>query len=208
MAARGAWVFRPEGDKFRRVVASPRPKRIVGSRAIEALLQQRAVVIALGGGGIPSAPARQQRYSGVDCAIDADLASAVLARDLGADHFILLTHADGIYANAGEADERRVRFASPQSFGTSSAVERGLAATVAAACHFVQTTGRQATIGAAHDLSHLLNGEAGTTIAADVHGVTLAEPGMRARTRLRPGTWAAVAPADQHRETLSALHTS
>jgi carbamate kinase len=183
LAARRGWVFRPEGDKYRRVVASPLPVRIVELGCLTRLIHQHVVVIARGGGGLPTV-ASPQRFPGTGCAIDADMAAAVLASDLEADRFVLLTEADGIYLDWGEPGERQIRVASPDALCTLMAGERSsMAAPVAAACHFVTRTGRPATIGAVPDLLRLLHGDAGTTIVGQAAASTVAEPPPQVRSR-------------------------
>lgn len=177
LSARRGWVFRPEGDKYRRVVASPVPVRIVELGCLARLIHQHVVVIAKGGGGLPTVSLPQRRFPGTGCAIDADMAAAVLATDLEADRFVLLTDADGIYLDWGEPGERQIQVASPDALCTLMAGERSsMAGPVAAACHFVKRTGRPATIGAVPDLLRLLHGGAGTTVIAQGAASTVAEP--------------------------------
>ena len=86
LGAEKGWVFKPDGDKWRRVVASPRPKRIFELRPIQWLLERDTIVIAAGGGGIPAVyeAGAERRLAGIECVIDKDLATELLARDLGA----------------------------------------------------------------------------------------------------------------------------
>src|SRR5439155_26257747 len=89
-AARGSergWVFKQDGESWRRVVASPRPKRILEIEAIRWLLERESVVICAGGGGIPTAyaPGAARDLVGVEAVIDKDLASELLAEAVGAD---------------------------------------------------------------------------------------------------------------------------
>ncbi len=110
LAAEKGWVVKPDGAKFRRVVASPRPRRIFELRPIRWLLEQGTVVICAGGGGIPTmyAPDKERTLVGVEAVIDKDLASALLARELGADVFIMATDVDGVYEGWGTPDQRRI----------------------------------------------------------------------------------------------------
>src|SRR5882672_5741548 len=96
IAADKQWVFKPDGDKWRRVVPSPEPKRIFELRPIKWLLEHETIVIAAGGGGIPtiyqpSESGNHRQLTGVECVIDKDLASELLARELNADLFVMLT---------------------------------------------------------------------------------------------------------------------
>ncbi|HEY3106821.1 MAG TPA: carbamate kinase, partial [Gaiellaceae bacterium] len=96
LAEEKGWVFKPDGDSFRRVVPSPLPRRIFGIEPVEWLLQHGAVVICAGGGGIPvmytdePVPAGRQLV-GVEAVIDKDLASGLLATDLRADALAIVT---------------------------------------------------------------------------------------------------------------------
>jgi carbamate kinase len=82
VAAQG-WVMQPDGDKWRRVVPSPLPRRICEIRPMQWLLDKGAMVICAGGGGIPTLqrPDGAHRLIGVEAVIDKDLASALLARE-------------------------------------------------------------------------------------------------------------------------------
>ena len=98
-------MFKQDGDKWRRVVASPEPKRIFELKPIKWLLEHRAIVIAAGGGGIPAVyeQGAQRKLVGIECVIDKDLATELLARDLGADLYVMLTDADAVYVDWGPA---------------------------------------------------------------------------------------------------------
>jgi carbamate kinase len=85
------------GRGFRRVVASPRPHRIIESAAIDVLLQAGIAVITLGGGGVPVVVDQQQRLLGVEAVIDKDLSSSLLACELRAQTLIILTDIDHVY---------------------------------------------------------------------------------------------------------------
>ena len=78
------WTFKADGDSWRRVVASPEPKRIFELQSIKWLLEHGTIVIAAGGGGIPTMYEgdHTRRLVGVECVIDKDLASELLAREL------------------------------------------------------------------------------------------------------------------------------
>src|SRR6188472_3886938 len=113
------WAFMADGDSLRRAVPSPAPKRIFGIHVIRTLLEQGVVVICAGGGGIPTtytdaqAPAGR-RLGGVEAVIDKDLASALLAIEIGADALLIVTDVDAVYADWGTPEQRPIRSATPQ----------------------------------------------------------------------------------------------
>ena len=96
----------PRGG-FRRVVASPLPLKIVEASAIKKFTKE-AIVIAAGGGGIPVVEERGN-LRGVEAVIDKDLASAVLATDLGVELFIILTDVPCAYLDFGKPTQRPLR---------------------------------------------------------------------------------------------------
>jgi carbamate kinase len=175
MATSKGWAFKPDGDKWRRVVASPDPKRIFELRAIKSLLAHDTVVIVEGGGGIPAMYEKGQRQlTGAECVVDTDLACEVLARELGADVFVLLTEADALYADDDRSGRNPIRRASPEALAARFFGTRTMTAKVSAACRFAATTGRRAAIGAVADLPMILAGKAGTTVSIVEPGITYA----------------------------------
>jgi len=92
----------------RRVVASPPPKRILDLDVIRTLVEQRAVVICGGGGGIPVVE-RERHYSGIPAVIDKDRLSSLLAVDLKAEALIISTGVPSVYTNFGQSDQMEHR---------------------------------------------------------------------------------------------------
>jgi carbamate kinase len=88
---------------YRRIVPSPEPLAIVEERAIRALLEAGVLVIALGGGGVPVVQGGD-RLEGIEAVIDKDLASALLARDLGIRRLVMVTDVDRVYVNFARPD--------------------------------------------------------------------------------------------------------
>ena len=167
LAAAKKWVFKQDGTAWRRVVASPLPKRIFEIRPIKWLLQHNAIVIAAGGGGIPTMyePGKLRTLAGVECVIDKDYASALLARDLDADLFVMLTDADAVYTDWGTPDQKPIRRAHPDALSDVAFAAGSMGPKVAAACRFAAATGNDAAIGALRDLSRIIAGNAGTTVS-------------------------------------------
>jgi len=171
LAADRQWIFKQDGAGWRRVVPSPEPKRIFELRPIKWLLEHNAVVIAAGGGGIPTMYGEgfgdgRRVLQGVECVIDKDLASELLARDLDADLFVMLTDTDAVYLDWGTPAQRAIRRASPASMAKLAFAAGSMGPKVEAACRFASATGRRAAIGALADLSAIVAGTAGTTIEA------------------------------------------
>src|SRR4051795_5233733 len=113
------WAFMADGDKLRRAVPSPAPKRIFGLHVIRALVERGVIVICAGGGGIPTAyrgePAPAgRRLEGVEAVIDKDFASALLAVEIGAETLAIVTDVDAVYADWGTPGQRAIRSATPQ----------------------------------------------------------------------------------------------
>jgi carbamate kinase len=173
LAAEKDWVFKQDGDKWRRVVASPEPKRLFELRPIKWLLEHNTIIIAAGGGGIPTMykPGHERLLVGVECVIDKDLASELLARELEADLFVMLTDADAVYVDWGKPTQKAIRRAPPAALAAMPFAAGSMGPKVNAACRFAQATGKRAAIGALPDLEKILAGEAGTTISVDETGI-------------------------------------
>jgi len=174
LAAEKGWVFKRDGEHLRRVVASPQPKRVFEIRPIQWLLDLGVLVICAGGGGIPTAwvPGQEETLGGVEAVIDKDLASALLARDLGVDLFVMATDVDGVYEGWGTPDRRRLDRVTPADLRAGRFAGGSMAPKVAAAAEFVEATGRRAAIGALADIERIVDGSAGTSVTAEP-GATL-----------------------------------
>jgi carbamate kinase len=162
------WVVKADGKKFRRVVASPRPQRIFEIRPIRWLLEQGTVVICAGGGGIPTMydPSRERTLVGVEAVIDKDLASALLARELGADVYIMATDVDGVYEGWGTPDQRRLPELRADDPSTRGFAAGSMGPKVEAAAEFATQTGKRAAIGSLDQIDGLVAGTAGTSVVA------------------------------------------
>ena len=178
LAAERGWVFRPDGEQLRRVVPSPAPRRIFEHRQIAWLLEQGAVVVCAGGGGIPTA-FDGDVLVGVEAVIDKDHASGLLARHVDADVYVMATDTPAAYVGFGTPEQRAIRAAHPDAVIAEFASEfaaGSMLPKIRAACDFAAATGRSAAIGALADIEGLVAGTAGTRIATDVEGVILDEP--------------------------------
>src|SRR5262249_16750417 len=150
--------------------------------AIRLLLEQGAVVICAGGGGVPTrytdedVPAGK-RLVGVEAVIDKDLASALLAIDLGADLLAIVTAVAAAYVGWGTPEQKPIRRAHPAALRERGFAEGSMGPKVLAACEFVEKTGKRAVIGSMADTPALLEGTAGTTVTLDADSIEVAESG-------------------------------
>lgn len=168
-AAAKGWTVKQDGRYWRRVVPSPLPKRIFQLRPIEWLLERGTTVIAAGGGGIPTMYAKGQprRLVGVECVIDKDRASALLAREIGADFFVVATDADAVYRDWGQPSQRAIRSGTPDALDAFSFPAGSMGPKVEAAQDFARATGKRAIICALADVPAAVRGEKGTTVSLD-----------------------------------------
>lgn len=163
LAAERGWVMVPDGDGFRRAVASPQPLRIRGMSAIRVLLTAGMVVVCGGGGGIPVV-ASEGVLRGVEAVIDKDLSAALLAEAAGADALLLLTDVEAVWSRWGEPGGRPIARATPAELRALRLAPGSMGPKAEAACRFVERTGRIAAIGAIEQAEALLAGTAGTTV--------------------------------------------
>jgi carbamate kinase len=172
LAEQRGWVFQTDGDKQRRVVPSPIPRRIVEVDAVETLLERGYVVVCAGGGGIPTmySPGTTTLV-GVEAVIDKDRASAVLATDLSADLLVIATDVDGVYLDWGTPQQRRVVAAHPDALDPGSFPAGSMGPKVEAAADFARASGRTAVIGSLEQLSSILAGDGGTRISVQAEGM-------------------------------------
>lgn len=167
LAERHGWTVNRDGEKWRRVVPSPRPQRIVQLRAIERLLKSGFLVVCTGGGGIPVVEDLRGHQRGVEAVIDKDLASALLAVKLRADTLVLATDVDAVYSGYKTSAQRPIARATPRDLRSREFASGSMGPKVEAACHFVERAGARAVIGSLHQLDELLSGRAGTQVVPD-----------------------------------------
>lgn len=177
LAKEKGWVFKEDGKKWRRVVPSPQPKRIFEIRPIKWLLEKGTIVTCAGGGGIPTMYQKgaNRKLVGVEAVIDKDLCSELLARELEADLFVMLTDADAVYEDWGKPTQRAIRRTTPKEMEGKAFAAGSMGPKVEAACRFAKTTGKLAAIGALPDLARIIEGSAGTTISSQGDGTVYSE---------------------------------
>jgi carbamate kinase len=164
LAERHGWSIAPDGDGWRRVVPSPLPQRVFEIRPIRWLIERGVVVICTGGGGIPTMYAADGTLVGAEVVIDKDRASALLARELGAEMLVMATDVDGVYMDWGTPTERRIDRVEADKLRSRDFPTGSMGPKVEAACAFVLETGGRAAIGALSDLGKMVAGDAGTII--------------------------------------------
>lgn len=167
LAEEKGWSIREDGDKWRRVVPSPMPKHIFEIRPIKWLLDHDVLVIAAGGGGIPTMYNEEKKLVGVECVIDKDRCSGLLAREINADVYIMATDADAVYLDWGTPSQRAIKSASPDALDAYGFAAGSMGPKVEAAQTFARETGKKAVICALSDVPQAIVGKRGTTIAMD-----------------------------------------
>lgn len=164
LAKRYGWIFKqdPRGG-WRRVVPSPTPRKILEVDVIKQLLESGYVVVATGGGGIPMC-----NGVGVEGVIDKDLASSLLAIELGADFLVILTDVDGIYINFKKPSQRKldvVRVDELEKYMSEGHFPPGsMGPKVQAVINFVRKTGKKAAVGALERGYEVFKGISGTQV--------------------------------------------
>lgn len=166
------WTIAPDGDKFRRVVPSPRPKRIFEIRPVKWLLEKGSVVICAGGGGIPVYYDREGHLSGVEAVIDKDLCSALLAQELEADMLVIATDVDAVYIDYKQATQKTIATAHPDAISQLGFAEGSMGPKVQAAIEFAKNTGKTAVIGSLENIESIVQGTSGTRISTEYQGIT------------------------------------
>lgn len=155
------------GRGYRRVVASPKPLKIVEKEAIEALLEKDITVITAGGGGIPVVD-NNGKLEGVEAVIDKDFASALLAADINADYLFILTGVEQVAINFGTPKQENLlemtiedalRYLEEGQFPKGS-----MGPKIEAAILFLQKGGKNVIITTIDKLQDALAGKTGTRI--------------------------------------------
>ena len=164
----GWQIMEDAGRGFRRVVPSPLPKEIIELDVIRLLVEMDYIVIAVGGGGIPVIRNEQEELEGVEAVIDKDRGSSLLARNLGANTFIISTAIDAVYLNFGERNQRplrRISLSEVKGYLEEGHFKPGsMKPKIEAIIEFLENGGERAIITSPENLLRAVKGEAGTTI--------------------------------------------
>jgi carbamate kinase len=171
MKRMGWLMVEDSGRGYRKVVASPRPRKIVGLGAVKDIVEQGRVVIAGGGGGIPVFRTDEGRLKGIEAVIDKDHTAGLMAAELDAELFVILTGVDQVYLNFGRPDQIRI-----ERLTASEArrhLEEGqfppgsMGPKIETAATFVEKTAKEVLITSVERMREALAGRAGTRVVPD-----------------------------------------
>ena len=166
--AQGWTVKEDAGRGWRRVVPSPRPKKIIDYLALAHLARSGFVVIGCGGGGIPVVEDADGTLRGVEAVIDKDLASSLLARSIGADLFVLATGVERVALGFNTPRQRwldRLTLAEAKRYDAADEFDRGsMGPKIKALIEFLDGGGTRGLITAPASLCRALTGETGTMV--------------------------------------------
>jgi carbamate kinase len=162
------WVIREDAAKrgWRRLVASPRPVKVLQRDMIKGATDAGHIVVACGGGGIPIKLSEDGHYVGVEAVVDKDFSSSVLAAAVGADLLIFLTSVPQVYVNFGKPDQKALGAVTLEEierlFDEGHFPPGSMGPKVEAVIHFLKQGGRRALITDAANLPDAMEGRAGS----------------------------------------------
>jgi carbamate kinase len=167
-----AWIMKkvkPTGEKvWRRVVPSPEPKAIVEIDALKPMIESRVIVIASGGGGVPVVKQQDNTYKGIDAVIDKDKAGNILAQNVGANIFMVLTDVETAFIGYGTPEQRAVGTVTLSEmknlYNEGHFLSGSMGPKVMAAMRFVEAGGEKAIITSLSKATDALEGKTGTVI--------------------------------------------
>ncbi len=168
------WAIREDagGRGWRRLVASPKPTRVIQADMIREAAQAGHIVIAGGGGGVPIKIGKSDAYEGVEAVIDKDLTSALLAASVGAELLIMLTSVPQVYKNFGQPDQAglgAVTLAEIEQLHRESPFPTGsMGPKIDGVIEFLRRGGRRALITNAETLPLAIQGGGGTHLVGKV----------------------------------------
>jgi len=166
------WTMKEDANRgWRKVVPSPRPLQILNYDIISTMLDHADVVIAAGGGGIPVVRGRDHQWRGIEAVIDKDFASSLLAAELNAELYIVLTGVPRVAVDYGKPTQRdleRMTVDEAQAYFEEGQFPAGsMGPKIEAAIEFVRQSGREVLITDVDHLREGLEGKAGTRIVAN-----------------------------------------
>ncbi len=169
MADKNGWQVKADGEKWRRVVPSPKPREVIETHLIDHLLDESIIVVCAGGGGVPVVRTATGDLAGVEAVIDKDLSAALLASRLQADRLLVLTDVEHVIEGFGTDREIPIRQTTPEQLRAMNLPAGSMGPKVEAVCRFIDSggKGKAAAIGTLSAAQELLSGEAGTYVTAE-----------------------------------------
>jgi carbamate kinase len=158
------------GRGYRKVVPSPRPIDVIPKRIIRELVHSGKIVIALGGGGVPVIINGRGLFEGVEAVIDKDYAASLVAREVKAELFIILTNVDRVYLNYGKPDEEPIGVMTvkqaEEHLSQGQFPPGSMGPKIKAAIEYIKGGGKEVLITSANHLKASLINRSGTKIKA------------------------------------------
>jgi carbamate kinase len=170
LARANDWVIREDPRKrgWRRVVASPKPLEIMNKKVIKDLVKKGTIVIAAGGGGVPVHRDKQKQMHGIEAVIDKDLASSLLAVEINADAFFILTDVKNVYINFNKPGQKALETITVQEarqyLEQGEFAEGSMGPKIEAAIEYIEHSGKETIIT---ESSALADTNAGTRIVKE-----------------------------------------
>ncbi len=163
LAEENSWIVKPDGAYWRRVVPSPQPKEVLEIKAIKDLLEKDHLIICGGGGGTPVIE-KDNAYEGFEAVIDKDMSAALIAKEIGAEHLIILTDGTHVCLDWGTENEQKLHDVSVAEIQGYNFAAGSMGPKVDACCQFVEQTGKTAHIGDLYYALDIIKGTSGTHI--------------------------------------------
>ena len=157
------WSVAPDGASWRRVVASPEPVGVVEEASIRALVDNGAVVVCGGGGGVPVVE-NGGALRGVDAVVDKDSVAALLAVLFDANRLLILTDVPALVRDFGTDSESPIATITTRELAAMPLPDGSMGPKAAACVRFTEESGRASAIGSLADAAAVLAGRAGTTV--------------------------------------------
>jgi len=163
------WTMREDsGRGWRHVVPSPRPLHILNVKTISRMLDTANVVVAAGGGGIPVVRGRDGQWRGIEAVIDKDFAASLLAAELSADVFMILTNVAQVSIDYGKPSQRQLdtlSVADAEKYLAAGEFPAGsMGPKIEAAISFVRSSGKTVLISDVDHIREAITGKGGTSI--------------------------------------------